>query len=75
MTDKDVLKMVLDKLKAEGLDIAEESAGKVVKAVFAGVRDYVTQSENKFDDLALAVLPPVEALVMREIDKIDGQPG
>ena len=68
-------KIVLEKLKARGLNIAEDAAGEAVKAVFEGVREYVQASENQFDDLALAVMPAIESIVLKEIDKIDGKIG
>ena len=75
MDEKTVRAKIIKRMKAEGLDIAEEYLGKIVGAIFGGVRDYVVESPNKFDDIALAVLPPVEAMILKEIDKIDGEVG
>jgi hypothetical protein len=64
--------IIVAKLKARGLNIAEDAAGEAVKALFEAIQEYVTSSPNKYDDLSLAVLPAVQAMVLKEVDKIDG---
>ena len=66
---------LVEKLKAKGLPIAEDLAGEVVNAVFEWIEEEVVESENKYDDLALAILPAVKPFIFKYIDKIDGQEG
>jgi hypothetical protein len=65
-------KVIFEKLKARGLNIAEEAVAEMTKAVLEGVQEYVVASPNKYDDLALAVIPMAQAIILKEIDKIDG---
>lgn len=66
---------LLEKLKAEGLEVAEDAAKVVVEAVLEWAEDAVTKSENKYDDLLLAVLPVVKAELLKLVDEIDGEEG
>lgn len=66
---------LVSRLKDQGLDVAEDAAKLVVGAVFAWVKDSALASENKMDDLVLAVLPVVEEYVKSQLDKIDGEQG
>ena len=67
--------VLLDKLKAEGLDVAEDAAKVVVEAVLEWAEDAVVKSENKYDDLLLAVFPVVKSELLKLVDKIDGEQG
>lgn len=67
------LKELASDLKNEGLDLAEDGARKAVKAVFGWVKASAKASANKYDDMAVALLAPLEAYVMEQIDKIDGE--
>lgn len=68
-------KALVEKLKGEGLPLAEDVAQKLVMVVLDWVSEEVVKSENKYDDLALAVIPAVKDLLMAQLDKIDGQEG
>jgi hypothetical protein len=68
-------KVIFEKLKARGLNIAEEAVAELTKAVFEGIQEYVVASPNKYDDLALAVIPAVQAIILKEVDKIDNVVG
>lgn len=70
MSAKQVL---LDELKAEGLDIAEDAAIGVAKAVFRAMPKFFAATENKYDDFLIAVLPVVEPHVIQLLDKIDNE--
>jgi len=65
-------KALVDELKKEGLDLAEDAAEKVVKVIFNWVEAEVIKSENKYDDMVLAVLPALKPIIFKAIDKIDG---
>ena len=60
-------------LKANGLDLAEEAAELAVKSVLEWVEKSAALSESKYDDLFLAVIPMVKPMLLKAIDKIDGQ--
>lgn len=66
-------KELLKELKSKGLDIAEDAAELVVESVFAWVEKSALASENKYDDLILAVLPMLKELAQSAVDKIDGK--
>ncbi len=66
-------KKLVDKLKEEGLDVAEDVAVKLVKSVLGWVEEEVVASENKYDDMVLAVLPALKKELFKAIDKIDGE--
>ena len=68
-------KKLLEALKGKGLDLAEDAAKVVVIEVLEFVEKEVTESENKYDDILLAVLPAVKAVLLAQIDKIDGEVG
>jgi hypothetical protein len=65
--------LLIEALKEKGLDIAEDAAKLVVVEVLNFVEKQVIASENKYDDLLLAVLPTVKTLILAQIDKIDGE--
>jgi hypothetical protein len=69
-------KKLVAKLKAKGLDIAEDAAQLVVDSVCEFLVEGAQESESKLDDLvvppAIAVLKP---LADAQIDKIDGHEG
>lgn len=67
--------LLVEKLKAQGLDVAEAAAGGAVKAVVAWLTDSVKLSSTPFDDVALVVLPKLEQMALEAIDKLDGQVG
>jgi hypothetical protein len=69
------IKVLAEKLKANGLEIAEESAKIVVKATLEWIEESAKLSATPYDDLALVVMPQVKSFIDKSIDKIDGQVG
>jgi hypothetical protein len=69
------IKVLAEKLKANGLEIAEESAKIVVKATLEWIEESAKLSATPYDDLALVVMPQVKSFIDKAIDKIDGQVG
>lgn len=69
-------KVLVEKLKAQGLPVAEEAAEAVVKAVFDWAEESLLIHPNALIKAigvpALGILKPV---VLEQVDKIDGQPG
>lgn len=67
------LKVLGELAKAKGLNIAEDAA----EELYGVLKEWLVQSaqisENKYDDLILAVIPMIDELVLEEIDKIDGE--
>ena len=51
MESVDIKKLIIDELKKEGLDIAEDAAISAVKAVLKVVPKVVAATENKVDDI------------------------
>lgn len=71
---KDGAKIALIKeLKKAGLNVGEEAATGVVKAVFKALPAFVLATENKYDDLLVALFPIMEKEILAKIDKIDGK--
>lgn len=65
--------ILLDELKKEGLDLADDALIQAVKAVFKALPKFLLATENKVDDLLIAVLPAIEKVVVEKIDKLDGE--
>jgi len=66
-------KALVEILKGHGLEIAEDAAEQVVKSTLEWLEAEVVKSENKYDDLLLAVLPVLKPMIFKMIDKIDGK--
>ena len=62
---------LLEKMKAGGLELLEEEAKVVVKAVLDWTQDSVILTENKWDDFFLAIRPLVEPAIMPIVDQIN----
>lgn len=63
------------KLKARGLDIAEESAKVLAEEVFSFLDESARLSPTPYDDMLLIILPMIKEKAMEAIDKIDGTIG
>lgn len=69
------IKKLAAKLKEKGLDVAEEGAKVAVESVLEWVKEEAVASENKVDDILVAIIPVVKPHIMEQIDKIDGAEG
>lgn len=69
------LKALVEKLKAKGLDVAEETAKIALQEVFQWVEDSAKLSATPYDDMGLIVLPQLKKLALEAADKIDGAVG
>lgn len=67
------LKVLTEKLKSRGLDLAEDSAKIVAEELFAWIKESAGVSETPYDDMALLILPQLEKIAFESIDKIDGK--
>lgn len=75
MSEQDIKKILVEEFKAEGLEIAEDVAVRLVKVAFKAIPKIVVATENKVDDYILPLLALVEKPVMNALDKIDGHVG
>jgi hypothetical protein len=71
----DLKKIIVEELKSEGVEIAEDVAIRVLKASLKVAKKVVAESENKVDDLLLPLLGLVEPKLLEALDKIDGHVG
>lgn len=69
------LDALLKELKEQGLDLAEESAVLVYKALMNWLEASARASANPFDDVVLLVRKQVDEIVLDAIDRIDGEVG
>jgi len=68
-------KILLERLKLRGIDIAEEAAKALVEETLGWVKDSAAASDNKIDDVIVGLFPPLEEYVYSKIDEIDGKEG
>jgi len=66
-------KELVAKLKLSGVEIAEDAALVVLDAVLDYAGKKVIESENKFDDMLIAILPLIRAELHKLADGIDGK--
>jgi len=75
MTEAYDMKALGAKLKEKGLDLGEKAAGEVYVAVKEWFAESAAISKNPFDDIVVGLFPQVDAVVMPQIDKINGKEG
>ena len=75
MTKAYDIKELVAKLKARGLDIAEEAAKIVVEETLNWTEESCTISPTPYDDILKVIIPVIKPKIMTAIDKIDGQVG
>ena len=66
-------KEIVEVLKSEGLDVAEDAAVMAVKAAMKIIALLVPKVSNGLGALILPMLTYVEPLILEQIDKIDGK--
>jgi len=62
-----------DKLKDHGLDLAEDATRLLVEDVLDWVAEEVIKTENKYDDMLVAIIPMIKPALLKAVDKIDGE--
>jgi hypothetical protein len=67
------LKVLTAKLKARGLDLAEEAAVIILEETTDWVTESAIISKTPFDDVAAVAMPALKKIALSEIDKIDGE--
>lgn len=69
------VKVLVEQLKAKGLDIAEDVAAVALVEILDWVVESAKVSNNNYDDLFIAIMPLLKAEMLKQIDKIDGEVG
>ena len=64
-------KLLLEELKNEGLEIAEESTKVLIEALFSWLEKSAVISKTPYDDMALIVLPQLKKLVLTQVENIN----
>jgi len=62
-----------NRLRAIGLDIAEDAAKAVMDEVLVWIMDSASLSENKVDDFLHAIIPIAKPHIDELIESIDGE--
>lgn len=68
--EKSAKKVVLEELKAEGIDLAEDLVAGAVKAIFRAIPKLLPVS---LAPVAAGVLASLEPTVLALVDKLDGE--
>jgi hypothetical protein len=71
--EESVKQMIVREFKEAGLEIAEESAIKLVEIAFEIAPKIVIKTENKFDDMLIPVFELVKPKILEALKKIDGK--
>ena len=69
------IKDLIEKLKDDGLDLAEDAAVLVINKTLDWLEEAIKGSSNKYDDLLLAFFPAIRTFLLEAADKIDGEEG
>jgi hypothetical protein len=67
------VKGLLEELKGQGVEVAEEAAKVVIKSVFSWVSKSAQVSQTPYDDMIAVILPKLEAYALEQADKINAQ--
>lgn len=65
------LKGLVEELKGQGLELAEEAAKVVVNGVFNWLEKSAELSDNKYDDLAKVLYPQLKAYALGKAEEIN----
>lgn len=66
------LKVLVEKLKAKGLDVAEEAVKILIEEVSVWVVESAQISATPFDDIVVVAVPAIKKVALEQADKIDG---
>lgn len=64
-------KALLEILKGQGLEVAEESAKIIINSLFIWIEDSAKLSETPYDDMALVILPQLKTLALSKAEDIN----
>lgn len=66
-------KALIEKLKASGLDVAEDAGKVLVEALFDWADESIVLTPSKLDDLGRPLLGTVKNYLLKKIDELDGE--
>ena len=69
------LSVLVERLKENGMDLAEDAAKEVVDVLLQFLIDSAKVSPNSIDDLLTPMLGAARPWIMDQLDKIDGDVG
>ena len=69
------LKVLAEKLKSKGMNVAEESLKILVSETLDWIHESAPLSPSKIDDVLVMAIPFLKPKVLESIDKIDGEQG
>ena len=69
------LKNLGERLAKLGIPVLEETAEKVIGELFAWLDESAKMSHTPVDDIAAILYPQLQAIIMKQVDKIDGKKG
>jgi hypothetical protein len=70
---EEIKKELVDALKDNGLEVAEDAVLTLFKVVYPFITKFVLSTPNKLDDIVVVLLPVLEPIILDYIDKIDGK--
>ena len=66
---------IVEKAKADGLEIAEQAVEKIAKAAYMGLKEWAKESsaisDTKIDDFVMPALDYLDGFMLPQIEKID----
>jgi len=65
------VKSLVEKLKDQGIEVAEEAAKGAIESVIAWFEESAKLSKTPYDDMALIILPQIKDLALEQADKIN----
>lgn len=69
------VKVLLESIKSDGLELAEQELGLVYKHLKQWVKDSAPLSDSKIDDILAPFVDQLDPILLPLIDKVDGQLG
>jgi hypothetical protein len=66
------IKGLVEELKLQGLELAEEGAKVVINGVFNWLEKSADMSTNPYDDVAKVIYPKVRAYALQKAEEING---
>lgn len=63
------------KLQSKGLNVAEEGAKEAYFAIKEWFKESAVLSSTPFDNMVIPFMDQIDAIVLEQLDKIDGQEG
>lgn len=65
------LKLLLEKLKAQGIEVLEENAKILVETTFDWLEESAKLSKTPYDDMAVVIYPKAKELILEQAERIN----